>query len=76
MIKKYLLRVMAKTKAKAPRVMNERMALDFFRRPEAIGLFDFIGWSLSSSLSLRSFKIYKEPERRQNDIKAIPVFNI
>jgi hypothetical protein len=51
-----------------------RMAVDFFIFPEAMGRLDFRGWSLSSSRSFRSLKIYKALEIRQNALKAMVVF--
>ena len=73
-MKKFLFNEIAKIKPRELRMRNTRIAWNFFSSPEAKGLFDFSGWSLSSSRSLRSFKIYREPERMQKAIKAIIVF--
>ena len=73
-MKKFLFRVTAKIKPRELIIMIDRTAVDFFSLPAARGLFDFMGWSLSSSRSLRSFNIYSALERIQKTTKAKTVF--
>jgi len=65
----------ARAKPRILKMKKEARACSFLRLPEARGRLDFRGWSLSSSISLISFRIYTAPERRQKETKEKMAFN-